>query len=121
MPHKFNAARRHKFEKKRYRVTNWDKYNESLRKQGDLTIWIDAEALDLWAAPRRVSRGGQPRYSDMAIMTCLTLGMVFKQPLRQAQGLMRSLARLMGLDISVPDLTLSQSFRVWVSRLDCVR
>ena len=105
MPHKFNAARRHKFEKKRYRVTNWDEYNESLRKRGDLTIWINAEALDLWTAPRRVSRGGQPRYSDMAITTCLTLGMVFKQPLRQAQGLMRSLAKLMGLAMLVPDFS----------------
>lgn len=112
MPHKFNAARRHKFTKRRYRVTNWAEYNESLRKRGDLTVWFTAEALDLWAAPRRVSRGGQPRYSEMTITICLTLGVVFKQPLRQTQGLMRSLARLMGLDISVPDFsTLSRRGR----------
>ena len=29
MPHKFNAARRHKFPKKRYRVTNWAEYTPS--------------------------------------------------------------------------------------------
>jgi hypothetical protein len=34
MPHKFNDARRHKFEKKRYRVSNWPDYNESLRQRG---------------------------------------------------------------------------------------
>ena len=28
MPHKFNAVRRHKFPKKRYRVTNWAEYTE---------------------------------------------------------------------------------------------
>ena len=40
MPHKFNAARRHKFPKKRYRVTNWAEYTEILRRRGDLTIWV---------------------------------------------------------------------------------
>jgi hypothetical protein len=41
----------------------------------------------------------------MAISVCLTLGMVFKQPLRQTQGLFGSLARLMELDIPVPDFS----------------
>ena len=35
MPHKFNAARRHKFPKKRYRVTNWAEYTEILWRRGD--------------------------------------------------------------------------------------
>ena len=65
---------------------------------------ISAEALGLWSAPRRTTRGGQRRYSDMAIELCLTLGLVFKQPLRQAQGLMRSMAELLGVEIAVPDL-----------------
>ena len=38
MPHKFNAARRHKFDKAQYRVINWAEYNESLCQQGDLTV-----------------------------------------------------------------------------------
>ena len=37
MPHKFNAARRHKFDKAQYRVINWAEYNESQRQRGDLT------------------------------------------------------------------------------------
>jgi hypothetical protein len=41
----------------------------------------------------------------MAVSVCLTLGMVFKQPLRQTQGLVGSLARLMGLDVPVPDFS----------------
>jgi hypothetical protein len=32
MPHKFNASRRHKFEKKRQKVTNWRVYNEGYRQ-----------------------------------------------------------------------------------------
>lgn len=90
MPHKFNTARRDKIPKQKHRVTNWADYNEGLRRRGDLTIWISADALDLWSAPHRTTRGGQPRYSDLAIELCLTLGVVFHLPLRQTQGLMRS-------------------------------
>lgn len=105
MPHKFNAARRDKIPKQKYRVTNWPEYNESLRQRGDLTVWISEDALALWSAPRRTTRGGQPHYSDLAIEICLTLGLVFKQPLRQTQGLMRSIARLLGVAIAVPDFS----------------
>lgn len=105
MPHKVNAARRHKFAKQKYRVTNWTAYNESLRQRGDLTIWISDEVHCLWSASRRRSRGGQPKYSDLAIKLCLTLRVVYGLPLRQTQGLMRSVAALMGLDISVPDFS----------------
>ncbi len=93
-------------------VTNWAAYNESLRQRGDLTVWINSDAHKLWTAPRRISRGGQPKYSDLAITICLTLSVIYKQPLRQIQGLMRGIVRLMGLDISVPDFsTLSRRGR----------
>ena len=105
MPHKFNAARRDKIPKQRQRVTNWADYNEGLRRRGDLTVWISEDALARWSAPRRTTRGGQPHYSDLAIELCLTLGLVFKQPLRQTQGLMRSIARLLGIVIAVPDFS----------------
>ncbi len=105
MPYKFNAARRHKFAKKRYRVTNWAEYNESLRQRGDLTIWVTDAALGQWSALRRTTRGGQPKYSDLAITTCLTLGVVYKLPLRQTQGLMRSIVKLLRLEVRVPDFS----------------
>ena len=59
----------------------------------------------MWSAAHQTTRGGQPRYSDLAIELCLTLGMVFKQPLRQTQGLMRSIAALLGVEIAVPDFS----------------
>jgi hypothetical protein len=40
MPHKFNADRRDKIAKQKFRVTNWPVYNESLRQRGDLTGWV---------------------------------------------------------------------------------
>ncbi len=105
MPHKSNADRRDKIPKQKQRVTNWSEYNECLRRRGDLTVWISEDALALWAAPRRTTPGGQPYYSDLAIELCLTLGMVLKQPLRQTQGLMRSIATLLGVEIAVPDFS----------------
>ena len=105
MPHKFNADHRDKIPKQKHRVTNWSEYNESLRQRGDLTVWVSKNVLDVWSPPRRKTRGGQSRYSDLAIETCLTLGMVFKQPLRQAQGLMRSISKLLGIEIAVPDFS----------------
>ncbi len=59
---------------------NWAEYDESLRRRGDLTVWIGDDALALWAAPPRMTSGGQAVYSDLAIELCLTLGMVFMQP-----------------------------------------
>ena len=103
MPHKFNDARRHKFEKKRYRITNWSDSNESLRQRGDVTVWLSPEVEAAWRAERGKTRGGQAVYSDLAITVCLTLGMVYKQPLRQTEGFVRSLVKLMGVDIRVPD------------------
>lgn len=105
MPHKFNADRRDKIRKQKFRVTNWVEYNEALRRRGDLTIWVSEDALGLWAAPRRMTRGGQRKYSDLAIEMCLTLGVLFRQPLRQTQGLMRSIAKLLDIEIAVPDFS----------------
>ncbi len=112
MPHEFNADHRDRIPKQKQRVSNWPEYNESLRRRGDLTVWISEDALALWVAPSRTTRGGQPVYSDLAIEACLTVGMVFRQPLRQTEGLMRSIAALLCIDIAVPDFsTLSRRGR----------
>jgi hypothetical protein len=86
-------------------VTNLAEYNQGLRRRGDLTVWISDEALGMWSAARRTTRGGQPRYSDLAIELCLTLGMLFKQPLRQTQGFMRGITGILGVEIAVPDFS----------------
>ena len=105
MPYKFNDARRDKIPKAKCRVTNWSAYNESLRRRGDLTVWVANDVAQNWAAPHRKSRGGQARYSDLAIEICLTLRVVFRLALRQTQGFMRSIAQLMNLNLPVPDFS----------------
>ena len=66
-------------------------------------IWFTAEAVEAWAAAPRTTRGGQPWYSPLAILTALTLRAVFRLALRQTEGLIGSILRLLGLDLAVPD------------------
>ncbi len=53
--------------------------------------------------PSGAPPGGQPRYSALAITTALTLRAVFRLALRQTEGLIGSIIRLLGLDLAVPD------------------
>ena len=105
MPYKFNASRRHKFPKARYRVTNWPEYDAALVRRGGLTIWFTEEAVAAWHAPASGRRGGQPIYSDTAIETGLALRLVFHQSLRGTEGLLRSIVDVLDLDIAIPDHT----------------
>jgi hypothetical protein len=89
--------------KQKRRVTNWPAYEASLRQRGSLTIWFTEAAIAAWRAAPRASRGGQPRYSPLAIQTALTLRAVFRLALRQAEGLIGSIIGLLGLDLPVPD------------------
>jgi hypothetical protein len=91
--------------KTKYRVTNWPAYEKSLRRRGDITVWFDEGAIAAWNAPSSGRPGGQHRYSDLAIVTALTLRTVFHLALRQTEGFVASLIRLMGLDLMTPDHT----------------
>ena len=117
MPFKHNASRRHRIPKVRRRITNWPAYEAGLRRRGDVTFWLDETALSGWRAPRRTSRGGQPIYADMAIEVVLTLRLVFHLAPRQVEGFTRSVLRLLGLEIAVPDhSTLSRRGRGFAGR-----
>src|SRR5437588_7309512 len=103
VPFKANADRRHHIPKQQDRVTNWSEYDAALRQRGSLTVWFSEEAIATWRAGPRTTRGGQPRYSALAIATALTLRTVFRLALRQTEGLIASLLRLLGLDLAAPD------------------
>ena len=105
MPYKFNESRRHKIPVARYRVTNWPEYDAALVRRGSLTVWITEEAVAAWHAPATGERGGQPVYSAIAIETGLALRLVFHQPLRQTEGMLRSIADVLAVDIAIPDHT----------------
>ena len=68
-------------------------------------MWLTEEAIAAWQAPATGKRGGQPIYSAIAIETSLALRLVFHQPLRQTEGLLRSIADVLKIDIAIPDHT----------------
>src|SRR6201984_3318202 len=103
LPFKSLADRRHHIQKQRYRVTNWAAQDAGLRGRGSLTIWFTEAAIATWRAAPRTTRGGQPRYSSLAMTTTLTLQAVFRLALRQTEGLIGSIIALLGLDLATPD------------------
>src|SRR4051795_3063738 len=105
LPFKQNQDRRRHIPEQTRKVTNWRDYDESLRRRGSLTVWFSDEAITAWRAEPRTTRGGQPWYSELAILTALTLRAVFRLAYRQTEGLIGSLMRLLGLDLPVPDHT----------------
>jgi Transposase DDE domain len=89
----------------RYRVTNWPEHDAALVRRGSLTVWFTEEAVAAWHAPASRERGGQPIHSAIAIETGLALRPVFHQPLRPTEGLLCSIADMLGVDIAIPDHT----------------
>lgn len=105
MPYKHNEPSKHHFKKSKYKITNWSDYTESLRRRGDITVWLTEEAIAQWHPEKSGERGRPLAYSDVAIECCLLLRQVYHLPLRQTQGLTRSLISLMDLAIHEPDYT----------------
>ena len=91
--------------KKKYRIRNWREYERGLRSRGDVTIWLSEDAIAAWIPAKNGLRGGQRRYSNLAIRTALTLRVVFGLPLRQTEGFLDSLLSLMSRDLTRPRTT----------------
>ena len=98
-------SRVHPKYKAKYRVANWPAYNQALVRRGDVTFWLTPEAIAAWTPNGSGMRGGQRRYSDLAIETALTLRLIYHLPLRQTEGFLNSLFAMMPLDLSAPDYT----------------
>ena len=89
-----------------YKITNWRKYNESLVQRGSITFWFSDDVIDQWEHPNEKPKVGHPFvYSDTAIESLLMLRELFRLPYRQTEGLGRSLAKLMQVDVAIPDFT----------------
>ena len=86
-------------------MSNWAEYERGLVGRGDITIWLSPEAIAAWKPGREGRRGGQRKYSDLAIETALTVRLVFHLPLRQAEGFLASVSRMMDVHLDVPDHT----------------
>ena len=69
-------------------------------RPGILTVWFTEEATASWHAPATGERGGQSVYSALAIETGLALRLVFNQPLRQTEGMLRSIIEALKINLA---------------------
>jgi IS5 family transposase len=101
------VARENEKPKDKYRVRNWASYNESLKKRGSITLWIDKDVIQAWTpdpkAPKK--RGGQKEYSDGAIECLLMVKNVYHLGYRQTEGFAGSISKLIGAELPIPDYT----------------
>ena len=92
-------SRVHPKYKTKYRVGNWRAYERALVQRGNVTLWLSPDARAAWRPAPSGQPGGQKRFSDLAIKTALTLRLVFRLPLRQAEGFLRSALSMMDVDL----------------------
>jgi len=107
MPNKYPEKKGWNVPKQKYKVTNWAEYNASLKSRGDITVWLSDDAIAQWYEQDRVYDGtGTPKYyTDFAIITCHEIRQVYRLPLRQLQGFIDSLFRLMDLPLNCPSIS----------------
>ncbi len=93
---------------------DWSDYNKKMKMRGDITIWLSADVIDQWTiANRQYDGSGAPLlFSDMAIMTVHEIRQVFKLPLRQCEGFVNALFKMMNIDLRSPSFsTLSKRLK----------
>jgi hypothetical protein len=54
--------------------------------RASLTVWFSDDAIAIWKAEPRTTRGGQAWYSPLTILTALTLRAVFGSPCVRRKG-----------------------------------
>ena len=105
MPNKYPEKKGWHVPKQKYKLNNWAAYNQALRNRGDIEFWINDEAIEQWYELNQVNNGtGVPKkFSDFAITICHEVRQVYQLALRQCEGFINSVFRLMKLPISCPD------------------
>lgn len=88
-----------------YRVKNWPEYDKALVQRGSITFWICADFEKTWMHTGEKQRGSQFDYSDQAILVMLTVKEVFHLTNRGVEGFVRSIFRMMRINLPVPDHT----------------
>jgi len=92
--------------KRIYRVKNWNAYNNSLIQRGSLELYIDQNALKSWKAQPEGKPGHQKEYSDVAIQTLLMIRKAFHLRLRQTQGFVKSIFKMLKIELKVPNYSI---------------
>lgn len=92
-----------KTNQKKYKIKNWSEYNDSLVERGNIEFWMDPKTLEKWKAKLQGKKGRAQLYTDLSITVTLQFGKVFKQKLRQTEGLLKSIFKAANIELPVPD------------------
>lgn len=82
-----------------YKIKNWTVYNKSLVNRGSLELYIDPNIKNIWYGY------SYEQYSDEAITIMLMIKNAYGLQLRQVTGFMKSVFKLAGISIEIPDYT----------------
>lgn len=93
----------HSRQKALYRVKNWPEYEQALVQRGSITFWMLDDFEKTWMHTGEKQCGGQYDYSDQAVLVMLTVKEVFHLTNRGVEGFMRSIFRMMKINLPVPD------------------
>jgi hypothetical protein len=107
MPNKYPNKKGWKIPKQRHKISNWSEYNEALRQRGNIEIWLSDDAIENWYEPKKenTGKGADQKYTDYAILACHEIRQVYKLPLRQSEGFINSIFKLMKLSIKCPSFS----------------
>jgi hypothetical protein len=84
---------------------HWKKYNRELANRGSITVYLGDDLASKWASSESATpdRGRPVVYPDQVVLLGLLLQQIYRLPLRQTVGLMRSVLTLSGVALAVPD------------------
>jgi hypothetical protein len=88
-----------------YRIKNWREYDQALVQRGSITFWLAEDFEKTWRHTGEKQRGSQFDYSDQAILVMLTVKEVFHLSNRGVEGFVRSIFRMLKINLPVPDHT----------------
>ena len=86
-----------------YRVKNGSEYDQALVRRGSITFWLSDDFEKTWLYTGEKQRGSQFDYTDQAILVMLTVKEVFHLTNRGGEGFVRSLFRMLKINLPVPD------------------
>ncbi len=108
MPNKWLNQIKIEIKKQKHKSSNWSDYNNILKNRGNIEVWLSQGLIDNWCYEERAydGSGSTKYYTDEAIIAFHEITQVYKLALRQTEGFINSLFKLMKLDIKSPNYTL---------------
>jgi len=81
---------------------HWRTYNSTLQDRGKITFWLPEDLERIWYC---TDVDGGRIYSDQAIETLITIRFKYGLALRETEGFVQSIFKLMKLELEVPDFS----------------